>query len=63
MVYGLGDPEFDPRQGQKSLLLQNVQTSYRGQSASYLIRTGGSFPVGKAAEAWTWPLTSIDYGG
>lgn len=51
MVYGLGDPEFDPRQGQKSLLLQNVQTSYRGQSASYLIRTGGSFPVGKAAEA------------
>ena len=51
MVYGVGDPEFDPRQRQKSLLLQNVQTSSRGQSASYLIGTGGSFPVGKTAEA------------
>jgi len=51
MVYVLGDPEFDPRQGQKSFLLQNAQTSSRGQSASYLISTGGSFPVGKTAEA------------
>jgi len=51
MVYGLGDPEFNPRQGQKSLLLHCVQTSSRGQSASYLIGTGGSFPVGKAAAA------------
>jgi hypothetical protein len=51
MVYGLGDPEFDPRQGQKSLLLQNVQTSSRDQSTSYLIGTAGSFPVRKAAEA------------
>jgi hypothetical protein len=25
---------------------------------SYLVGTGGSFPGGKAAEAWSWPLTS-----
>jgi hypothetical protein len=25
---------------------------------SYLMGTGGSFPGGKAAEAWSWPLTS-----
>jgi hypothetical protein len=27
--------------------------------ASYQMGTGGSFPEGKAAGAWSWPLTSI----
>jgi hypothetical protein len=27
--------------------------------ASYPIRTKGSFSEGKAAGAWSWPLTSI----
>jgi hypothetical protein len=26
--------------------------------ASYPMGTGGSFPGGKAPEAWSWPLTS-----
>jgi len=27
--------------------------------ASYSLGTGGSFPAGKAAGEWSWPLTSI----
>ena len=40
-----------PGRGKTSFLLQNVQTTSRVRSTSYLKGTGGSFPVGKAAEA------------
>jgi len=37
-------------------LRHHVQTG--AQPASYPMGTGGSFPLGKAAGAWSWPLTS-----
>jgi len=37
----------------------HVQNSFGAHSASYLMSTGGSFPRGKAATVWSWPLTSI----
>jgi hypothetical protein len=36
-----------------------VQTGSGAHPASYLMSIGGSFPGGKADEAWNWPLTSI----
>jgi hypothetical protein len=36
-----------------------VQTGSEALSASYPMRTSGSFPEGKAAEAWSWPLTHL----
>jgi len=29
------------------------------QPISYPMGTGGSFPTGKVAGAWSWPLTSV----
>jgi hypothetical protein len=40
-------------------LLYSVQTGSGAHLASYTMGTGGSFPGGKAAGAWSWPLTSI----
>jgi len=40
-------------------LHHRIQTGSRTHSASYLMGTGGSFSGGKAAGAWSWPLTSI----
>jgi hypothetical protein len=40
-------------------LLHSVQTDSGAQPASYPMATRISFPGGKAAEAWSWPLTSI----
>jgi hypothetical protein len=40
-------------------LRHHVQTGSGSHPASYPVGTGGSFPGGKAAGAWSWPLTSI----
>jgi hypothetical protein len=36
-----------------------IQNGSGAHPASYPMCTGGSFPEGKAAGAWSWPLTSI----
>jgi hypothetical protein len=36
-----------------------VQTGTAAHPASYPMGTRGSYPGGKVAEAWSWPLTSI----
>jgi hypothetical protein len=36
-----------------------VQNGSGAHPVSYPMGTRGSFPGGKAAEAWSWPLTSI----
>jgi hypothetical protein len=46
------------KEGQKFSLLHSVQTGSEAHPASYPMGTGGSFPGGKAAAAWGWPLTS-----
>jgi hypothetical protein len=40
-------------------LHHRVQTGSGAHPASYPMGTRGSFPGGKAAGAWIWPLTSI----
>jgi hypothetical protein len=40
-------------------LRHRVQTGSGAHQVSYPVGTGGSFPGGKAAGAWSWPLTSI----
>jgi hypothetical protein len=35
-----------------------IQTGSGAHSSSYPMGTRGSFPGGKAAGAWSWPLTS-----
>jgi hypothetical protein len=40
-------------------LRHHVQTDSGVHAAPYPMGTGGSFPGGKAAGAWSWPLTSI----
>jgi hypothetical protein len=50
--YGLDD-----RYGQECSLL-HVQTGYGVHPVSCPMGTGGSFPMGKAVGAWSWPLTS-----
>jgi hypothetical protein len=50
--------ELETRQGQEFSLLYVVQTGSGVHPTSYPIVTGGSFPRGKAAGAWSWPLTS-----
>jgi hypothetical protein len=49
--------EFESRWGQKFSLLPLVQTGSGIHPTSYPMRTGGSFSGGKAAGAWSWPLT------
>jgi hypothetical protein len=41
-------------------LHHRVQNSSGAHSASYPMRTRGSFTGGKAAGAWRWPITSIE---
>jgi hypothetical protein len=38
-----------------SSLWHSVQTGSEAHPASYPMGTGGSFPGGKAARAWSWP--------
>jgi hypothetical protein len=40
-------------------LRHHVQTGSGAHPVSYPMGTGGSFPGGKAAGAWSWPLTFI----
>jgi len=40
-------------------LFHRIQTGFGSHPASYPRGTGGSFPGGKAAEAWSRPFTSI----
>jgi hypothetical protein len=42
------------------VFFQNVSVAH---PASYPMGTGGYFPGGKAAGAWSWPLTSIKCRG
>jgi hypothetical protein len=44
-------------------LHRRVQTGSRAHPAFYPTGNRGSFPGDKAAEAWSWPLTSISYRG
>jgi hypothetical protein len=39
----------------------NFSLHHRAHPASYPMGTRGSFPGGKAAGAWSWPLTCIQY--
>jgi hypothetical protein len=58
--YGLNDRGVGVRvpMGEKFSLLHVVQTATGVHPTSYTIGTGGSFPGGKAAGAWSWELTS-----
>jgi hypothetical protein len=40
-------------------LRSRVQTGSGAHPISYPMDTGGSFPEGKSAGAWNWPLTFI----
>jgi hypothetical protein len=55
--------EFESRWGQELSRLHVVQTGSGAHPTSYPIGTGFSFPGGKAAGAWSWPLTSIHCRG
>jgi hypothetical protein len=49
--------QFQTRETNFSLL-HSVQTGFWAHSTPYPMDTEGSFPGGKAAGAWSWPLTS-----
>jgi hypothetical protein len=44
--------------GSEFSLLHNMQTGSGAHPASYPMDTWGSFPGGKVAGVWSWPLTS-----
>jgi hypothetical protein len=48
-----------PAEAGNLFLHHRVQNGSGAHPASYPMRTRGSFPGGKAAGAWSWPLTSI----
>jgi hypothetical protein len=48
-----------PARAGNFFLHHRVQTGSGSQPAPYPIGARGSFPGGKAAGAWSWPLTSI----
>jgi hypothetical protein len=52
------ESEFESRWGQEFSLLQIAQTGSEVHQTSCPMVTGGSFPGGKAAGAWSWPLAS-----
>jgi len=49
--------------GAENFSLHHVQTSSGAHTTFYPTDTRGSFPGGKAARAWSWLLTSIQYQG
>jgi hypothetical protein len=60
--YGLDDRGFRvgyPAGAKNFSLHHRVQNGSGAHSASYPVGTGSSLPTGKAAGAWSWPLTSI----
>jgi hypothetical protein len=52
-----------PGRGCELFSTHRVQTGCGVYPASYPMGTRGSFPGGKAAGAWSWPLTSIYFRG
>jgi hypothetical protein len=58
--YGLDDRGVGVRVpvGSRISLLHVVQTGSEVHPTSYPMGTGGSFPRGKAAGAWNWPLAA-----
>jgi hypothetical protein len=50
-----------PTRARDITLLHGVQTGSRVHPTSYPMGTWGSFPREKAAGAWSWPLTFIQY--
>jgi hypothetical protein len=50
--------KFESWEGQEFSLLHVIQTGSGAHPASYPIGMGGSFPGGKEAGVWSWPLTS-----
>jgi hypothetical protein len=58
--YGLDDRMIGVRIPAGNYSLRHrVQPGTGAHPASYKIGAGGSYPGGKAAGAWSWPLTSI----
>jgi hypothetical protein len=52
-----GQQSSCPGRGKVSLLCMSFQPA-RAQAASCPVDTGGSFPGGEAAGAWSWPIIS-----
>jgi hypothetical protein len=52
-----------PEGAENFSLHHRVQTGSVVHRATYPARTRGSFPRGRAAGAWSWPLTSIECRG
>jgi hypothetical protein len=62
LAYGLdgrGSRVRFPAGAENCSLHHRVQNGSGAHPASYPMGTRGSFPGGKAARAWSWPLTSI----
>jgi hypothetical protein len=62
--YGLDDRMIEvrfPAEAGNFSLHHRVQTGSVAHLASYPMVTGGSFPGGKVAGAWSWPLISIKF--
>jgi hypothetical protein len=59
MAFGLDCRGSIPDREKNFDLLHSVQTSPGAHPASYPMRTGAIFFVGKAAGEWSWPLASI----
>jgi hypothetical protein len=57
--YGLDDRDSMVRFPAGFSLHHHVQNGSEAHPASYPMGTADSFPGGKAAGAWSWPLTSI----
>jgi hypothetical protein len=57
--YDLYDQGSFPNRGRDSFLRHRVQTGFGAHPASDQMGTGGSFPGGKTARAWSWLPTSI----
>jgi hypothetical protein len=60
--YGLDDRMIGvriPAEATNFSLRQCVHTGSGAHPASSQMGTGGSFPGGKAAARWSWPLASI----
>jgi hypothetical protein len=53
-------PGLDSRQRQRREFFPSPQRPHLFW-ASYSVGTGGSYPRGKVPEAWSWPLTSIQF--
>jgi hypothetical protein len=52
-------PNTFPMKAVNFSLHHRVQTGSQAHPASYPVGARGSFPGGKAAKAWSWPLTCI----